>query len=90
MRLAALAHPIRLAVLEAAEHSATSPSELAVRLDEPLGVVAYHVRVLHTAGLIELVATEQRGGFTRNVYRTCRPGWSRLAEDLRGLVGATD
>ena len=57
-RLSALAHPIRLHILSVAESEDISASEVAVALTEPLGVVAYHFRVLHTAGLIELVGTQ--------------------------------
>jgi hypothetical protein len=86
-RLGALAHPLRLQILEAAESDVVSPSDLAVTLGQPLGVVAYHVRVLHTVGLIELVATEPRRGSVQNFYRATGHGWADLAATLEEMVG---
>jgi DNA-binding transcriptional ArsR family regulator len=85
-RLAALAHPLRLQILAAAESEAVSPSQMAVALREPLGVVAYHFRVLHTVGLIELVSTEQRRGSIQSFYRTLGHGWAEVAATLEVLV----
>jgi predicted transcriptional regulator len=85
-RLTALAHPIRIHILEVTETEAVSPSEVAVALGEPLGVVAYHFRVLHNAGLIELAATQRKRGSIQSFYRSTRPGWSELADTLRELV----
>lgn len=58
----ALAHPLRVRILSALEESTASPSELAARLGEPVGTVAYHVRVLAARGLVRLVGTSQRRG----------------------------
>jgi hypothetical protein len=87
-RLGAIAHPIRVHILEVTEGEAVSPSEVAVALGEPLGVVAYHFRVLHTAGLIELVGTERRRGWVQSYYRAKSSGWGELAATLRGMVGS--
>jgi DNA-binding transcriptional ArsR family regulator len=86
-RLGALAHPLRVQILAAAESEPVSPSDMAVRLREPLGVVAYHFRVLHTAGLLELVATERRRGSIQSFYRAAAPGWTDLAATLESMVG---
>jgi DNA-binding transcriptional ArsR family regulator len=85
-RLSALAHPIRLHILSVAETEDISASEVAVALSEPLGVVAYHFRVLHTAGLIELVGTERRRGSIQSFYRATTSGWSDLAETVEQLI----
>ena len=85
-RLSALAHPIRLHILSVAESEDISASEVAVALGEPLGVVAYHFRVLHTAGLIELVGTERRRGSIQSFYRVVRPGWRDFIGALREQV----
>ena len=85
-RLAALGHPIRIQVLEAANEEAVSPSDLAVTLGEPLGVVAYHFRVLHSAGLIELADTKRRRGSIQSFYRVVRPGWREFIGALRDQV----
>jgi DNA-binding transcriptional ArsR family regulator len=86
-RLGALAHPLRVQILAAAESEVVSPSDLAVALREPLGVVAYHFRVLHTAGLLELVATERRRGSVQSFYRATGRGWMDLAATLETMVG---
>lgn len=65
----ALGHPLRVRILAMLEEDAASPVALAERLGEPLGVVAYHVRTLHTLGLIELVRTRQRRGATEHYYK---------------------
>lgn len=85
-RVAALAHPIRIFILEAADEEQVSPSEVAVALGEPLGVVAYHFRVLNTVGLIELAATERKRGSIQSFYRPVRPGWADFLRSLRDMV----
>jgi hypothetical protein len=86
-RLGALAHPLRVPILAAAESDTVSPSEVAVTLREPLGVVAYHFRVLHTVGLIELVSTERRRGSIQSFYRATGRGWTELEATLESMVG---
>lgn len=86
-RLAALAHPIRMHILEATDAEPVSPSEVAVALGEPLGAVAYHFRVLHNAGLIELASTERKRGSIQSFYRPVRPGWAEFLKTLREMVG---
>lgn len=85
-RLSAIAHPIRLHILTEAELEAVSPSDMAVALREPLGTVAYHFKVLHNAGLIELAATERRRGSIQSFYRTTTSGWRELAETVDELI----
>jgi len=85
-RISAVAHPIRLAVLRMAESEPVSASEVAVALGEPLGTVAYHVRVLHTAGLIELVSEERKRGSIESFYRATSSGWTEFADRLDGLI----
>jgi DNA-binding transcriptional ArsR family regulator len=85
-RLSALAHPIRLEVLLMAEAGPVSASDAAVALGEPLGSVAYHFRVLHTAGLIERVSEERRRGSIESFYQPTSSGWSEFAEKLDELI----
>ena len=94
----ALAHPLRVRALAILTEREASPSELADELDEPLGNVSYHVRLLHDLGLIELVGTTPRRGAIEHHYRA-RPdrhlrvadltlddaGWDELGEELRAL-----
>jgi len=42
----ALGHPLRMSVLAILNARVASPSELAKELGEPLGNVAYHVKIL--------------------------------------------
>lgn len=53
-------HPIRIAVLELVTIREVSPVGVARLLDEPLGNVAYHVRMLVERGLLRETRTEQR------------------------------
>lgn len=71
--LHALSHPIRLSVLLRLDEPA-SPSKLARVLGEPLGVVSYHVRVLHSRGLLK-VAKKGRSRTGEHVYELSELGW---------------
>jgi hypothetical protein len=50
------------------EERPQSPVKLAGALEMDLGQVAYHVKRLHEAGLIELVETHRRRGAIEHVY----------------------
>jgi DNA-binding transcriptional ArsR family regulator len=89
----ALSHPLRQRILE--RLSATgeaSPTQLARALDAPLGNVAYHVRILHRLGFIELVGTRQRRGALEHHYRALAhpwldaEQWARLPTAFRRLA----
>ena len=87
--LKALAHPVRARALTVLNQRVASPSELAAEQEEAVGYVAYHVRVLHELGMIELVNTRQVRGATEHFYRsTAQPYlddefWGRLSIDSR-------
>lgn len=90
--LKALAHPVRARALTVLNQKVASPSELATEQGEAVGYVAYHVRVLHELGLIELVETRQVRGATEHFYRgTVKPYlgddfWARLPADARNGI----
>ena len=65
----ALAHPLRVQILEVLNEREASPNELTEILSHPLGNVAYHSRVLERCGCIELVRTEQRRGAVEHYFR---------------------
>jgi DNA-binding transcriptional ArsR family regulator len=71
------------------EHGAASPSELADALEEPLGNISYHMRVLRELDCLELVRTEPRRGALEHFYRaTVSPWlsdeqWARLPRAIR-------
>jgi DNA-binding transcriptional ArsR family regulator len=64
----ALAHPLRARVLAILEAEIASPKALAHQLGTPLGIVAYHVRVLASLNLIRLVDVTQRRGSLEHRY----------------------
>ena len=66
-----LAHPLRLQVVrEIAESEApVSPVHLATALEESLGNVSYHVRVLWKAGVLELEELVPVRGAVEHRYR---------------------
>src|SRR4051812_38695836 len=91
----ALAHPLRARILQRLGERVSSPGELAVELDAPLGVISYHVRMLREYECVELVRTEPRRGALQHFYRAvARPAleegqWRTLPASLRGeLAGA--
>jgi DNA-binding transcriptional ArsR family regulator len=65
----ALAHPLRAQILAVTGTRVVSPVELAGELDEPLGVVSYHVRVLAELGLLVGAGTSPRRGALQHHYR---------------------
>jgi DNA-binding transcriptional ArsR family regulator len=83
--LKALSHPVRARALTVLNQRSASPSELAAEQGEAVGYVAYHVRVLHELGMIELVNTRQVRGATEHFYRsTAQPFlddevWAKLS-----------
>src|SRR5581483_4049066 len=86
--LKALAHPLRYRILWRLNELVASPKELADELGEPLPKVAYHVNVLHDAGMIELVRETPRRGAIEHHYRAiARP--ALRDEDWAQLPAAT-
>jgi DNA-binding transcriptional ArsR family regulator len=85
----ALAHPMRVQVLNVLEQRAASPSEIADELDLPLGNVSYHVRQLAASGLIQLVReTPRRGSVEHHYELTARPDigdreWAQLPDIVK-------
>jgi len=71
----ALSHPIRLRALTILNERVASPSGIAQELDEPLGVVSYHVRMLEDLGCIELVSTTPTRGAIEHHYRALERPW---------------
>lgn len=68
--LAALQHPTRRRILRLlADGRKVSPSALATELDEPLGRVAYHARVLARCGALKAAGERRAGGTTQRFYR---------------------
>lgn len=92
----ALAHPLRIKILEILTERVTSPNRLSVDLDAGLSHVAYHTRALDKCGCLELVDTAQRRGATEHFYKASPHSfigdriWRRVPRALLGGVsGAT-
>lgn len=81
--LQGLGHPIRLQALVLLEFEST-PRDLAEVLEQPLGVVAYHVRMLASYGMAVCVRTEPRRGAVAHFYRR-----TPLADELLGKLNGT-
>ena len=88
----ALAHPLRVQILEVLNERQASPNELMEILDYPLGNVAYHTRVLEKCGCIELVTTERRRGAIEHFFRA-KPrsyighqDWRKVPRSVRNEV----
>jgi DNA-binding transcriptional ArsR family regulator len=68
-QVAALAHPVRVAVLDALREPG-SAAGVARRLGETRQKVNYHVRALVDAGLIRLVGERRTGNFVEQLYQS--------------------
>jgi DNA-binding transcriptional ArsR family regulator len=88
----ALAHPLRVEILQILNEREASPHDLAVLTEHPLGNVAYHTRVLEECGCVELVGTARRRGAIEHYFRAKprpfigREDWSKVPRSLRGGV----
>lgn len=76
----ALGHPVRVRALEVLNTRVASPSELAKELGEPLGNVAYHVKILEENDAIELVRTAPVRGALEHFYRAKVRPWFEAVE----------
>lgn len=69
----ALAHPLRVSIMQALKDRTASPSELAEELGVPLPNLSYHIRMLVGLGLIKLVRTRPRRGAIEHYYKAAGP-----------------
>jgi DNA-binding transcriptional ArsR family regulator len=87
--LKALGHPLRQRILRVLGDRVASPVELSRELEEPLGNVSYHVKMLEELEAIELVRTAPVRGTLEHFYRaTMRvefddAHWARLPVSVR-------
>ena len=69
-------HPIQFKALHILTERVASPKEIAIELgltSAKAGYVDYHVKMLITHGLVELVHTEPRRGASEHFYRATKP-----------------
>ncbi|HEX8753395.1 MAG TPA: hypothetical protein VF731_08265 [Solirubrobacterales bacterium] len=90
----ALAHPLRVQIMDILTDCIASPTLLSERLEVELTHVAYHTRTLDRYGCLQLVKTAQRRGATEHFYKA-RPGafvgdkaWREVPKSLLGGVSA--
>lgn len=81
--LAAIGHPVRLRALLLFEQAPGSAGDLGTQAGLSSGAVAYHVRRLADAGLIEEAGV--RG--TERLWRTRATGWAGLRDLLAETAG---
>jgi DNA-binding transcriptional ArsR family regulator len=88
----AIAHPLRVQILEALQGRTASPTQLARQFREGLGIVSYHANALLEIDCIELVSMQPKGGTIEHFY-TARPrsfighqDWRRAPLSVRGGV----
>lgn len=90
--LMAAAHPTRLRIISelSSARIALSPTMLTARLScgATLGDVAYHVRQLHAAGVIDEVDRKRRRGAWEHFYRLTDDGRT-IARPARSLLNTT-
>lgn len=83
----AMSHPLRVRMLRILSDRIASPNQLATIVEEPLGTVAYHVRVLVENGCLVLEGTRRRRGAIEHFYRaregSC-PTWLPIRVDEAG------
>jgi DNA-binding transcriptional ArsR family regulator len=90
----ALSHPLRMKIMAILSEGEASPSDLAERLGERLGNVAYHTKMLVDLDCIELTRTAPRRGALEHYYRaTVRPfltqeHWEQLPAASRRSISA--
>lgn len=92
----ALAHPLRVQILEILTERVASPNLLSEQLDTGLTHVAYHTRALDRWGCLELVHTTQKRGATEHFYKA-QPhafigasSWRTVPRSVRsGISGAS-
>ena len=92
----ALAHPLRVQILEVLTERVASPTLIAAELEIGVSDVAYHTRTLDRCGCLELVETAQRRGATEHHY-TAKPHafigdrvWRKVPRAIRsGVTGAS-
>lgn len=87
-----VSHPTRVRVLEALQGRTASPTEMAKKMSESLGVISYHVNILDAVGAIDQTGTQPKRGTIEHFW-TARPrsfighqDWRAVPLSIRGGV----
>ncbi|HEX8121253.1 MAG TPA: helix-turn-helix domain-containing protein [Solirubrobacteraceae bacterium] len=89
--IAALAHGLRSEILRHCGAAASSPKDIAERIQEPIGNVSYHTRVLAEAGLLKQDRLEPRRGAVAHYYvvpPSAKKAIKNAADELAALAAA--
>ena len=65
----AVAHPLRVRILQILDEGPSSPKRISEAIGEPLSNVSYHTRVLSKCNCIQLVDTRPARGAIEHIYR---------------------
>jgi DNA-binding transcriptional ArsR family regulator len=91
----ALGHPVRIQALTILNERIASPSEISKELNQTVGHVSYHIKVLKECECIELVDTAPRRGAMEHYYRATSRAfldvsdWAAVPKSVRpGLSGS--
>lgn len=90
----ALAHPLRIRILEELQERTASPSVLAEETGESLGLISYHANMLVKFGCLELIETRPRRGALEHFFRATprsfigHQDWRAVPRSVRGAVTA--
>jgi DNA-binding transcriptional ArsR family regulator len=91
----ALGHPVRVQALTILNERVASPNEIAKELDQSVGHVSYHIKVLKECECIELVDTVPRRGAMEHFYSATSRAffdvsdWATVPQSVRpGLSGS--
>lgn len=89
----ALAHPLRVEILDLLTERVMSPKALSEKLPAPLSNVSYHVGILEENDAVELIRQAQRRGAIEHFFRATAtsfvgsPDWRHVPKLFLGLVG---
>ncbi len=91
----ALGHPVRVQALIILNERIASPNEISKELDQSVGHVSYHIKVLKECECIELVDTAPRRGAMEHYYRATDRAfldaeeWAALPASIRPGLSAS-
>jgi DNA-binding transcriptional ArsR family regulator len=91
----AMGHPVRVQALIILNERVASPNEISKELDQTVGHVSYHIKVLKECECIELVDTAPRRGAMEHYYRATDRAfldadeWAALPDSLRPGLSAS-
>lgn len=91
----ALGHPVRVQALNILNERVASPNEISKELDQTVGHVSYHIKVLKECECIELVDTAPRRGAMEHYYRATDRAfldideWAKLPASIRPGMSAS-